>query len=369
MRAGLAALALAAVLSGCGGGGGSDACGDPGVPAQNLLTTLADAPASEDEACRIVSRFTDVIVPQSLRPASVRLAEAGTDVQVWQPRSLTEACTSCAAPGLNLAFVRERHPEWILHDRDGSEVTAGGDPARVVMDFGNVDYQAAWAGAIADDLGRGGWTGVEVVDARNDPEWSAEPIDPRTDRPMAEGDREQYLAEALALTRGALKIDLFDLVAQNGPPSSPVEAQIGSTDAVSAGEGFALLRGRSWDELHGYYEVAADREVGAWVEDVPPPGAADRLFGFASYLLVAGPGSAYAVADPDASPLYRLTTGSPTGDAQQQDGAWVRTFDHATVAVNPGTRPAEVQVEGLGPIEVAPGQAAIAVDGRLVTGG
>jgi hypothetical protein len=369
MRAGLAALALAAVLSGCGGGGVSDACGDPGVPAQNLLTTLTDVPASPEDACGVAGRFSDVIVPQSLRPASVRLAETGSEVQVWQPRSLTEACTGCAAAGLNLAFVRERHPEWILHDRDGNEVTAGGDPDRVVMDFGNVDYQAAWAGAIADDLGRGGWTGVEVVDAGNDPEWSADPIDPRTGRPMAEDDRERYLAEALALSRGALKTDLFDLVAQNGPPARPVEAQIGSTDAVSAGEGFARLRGPAWDELHGYFEVAADREVGAWVEDIPPPDAADRLFAFASYLLVAGPGSAYAAPDPDASPLYRLATGSPTADAQAQAGAWVRTFEHATVAVNPGRRPVRVQVEGMDPFELPSGQAAIAVDGRLVTGG
>ena len=59
----------------------------------------------------------------------------------------------------------------------------------------------------------GGWTGVDVIDAGNDPDWSDVPIDPSTGQPMTEAQRRQFLARALTLVRAVLKIQVYSLLA------------------------------------------------------------------------------------------------------------------------------------------------------------
>ena len=102
------------------------------------------------------------------------------------------------------------------------------------------------------------------------------------------------------------------MVAENGPASVIDAGQIGSTDAVSVGRGFARLSGADWDSLFEYFEVALDVRVGAWVWDAGTLDRSQRVFGLASYLLVSGLGSSYAVIPGGFEGLYQLDPGLPT---------------------------------------------------------
>ena len=377
MRAGLAtalaATGLALVLSGCGGGSDTANSGPDGArgrcsPAVALLAEPASQPTARAQICELATDFRNVVMEPAWDAAAKALLAVNHDVGLWQRRTLLLACTGCRSSGLDLAQVRDDHPQWILHDSAGREVHLVGHPDQVLLDFGDPDYQASWQEAVGQQLGARGYIGVVVTDARNDLQLSSVPMDPRTGQPMTDDDRARYLAEALALARGALKTDGFSLVAENEPPTVIDEAQIGSTDAVIAqdgGGGFAGRRGGAWDELFAYYQAAVARHVGAWVTDA---GAADtrRVFGLASYLLVSGPLSSYGPPDRADDPLYAIDLGKPSEDAQRSGDAWVRTFANGAVAVVPGDAPASVELPGHGTVDLPAGGAVIATGDRLV---
>jgi len=84
------------------------------------------------------------------------------------------------------------------------------------------------------------------------------------------------------------------------------------------------------------------------------------VFGFASYLLVAGgPYSAYSPTTLD-DPLYRVPLGKPTADPQEVDGAYMRTYEQGAVAVNPGGSPVTVDLGTFGTVALEPGRAVVA---------
>jgi hypothetical protein len=376
MRAGLSTtlawMGLAVALSGCGGNGattGSAGCTGAGEPpAVALLAWPADQPTRQQAICRLAINYRDVILERGWDDAAKRLRKVNPQVSLWQRRTLALACTGCESSGLDLAQVRDDHPQWILRDAAGNEVHLANRPDEVLLDFGDPDYQATWQERVGVDLAAGGWSGVVIDDARNDLQLSATPIDPRTGQPMTDADRARYLAEALALVRGALKTDGFSLVADNEPPSIVDKAQIGSTDAVMAqdqGGGFAGRRGAAWDELFTYYQAAVDRHVGAWVSDGGAP-RSRSLFGVASYFLVSGPLSSYGPVDGPRNALYDIDLGEPADPAREVNGAWVRTFAAGTVAVAPGETPVQVEFPGHGTVDVPAGGAVIETADRLV---
>ena len=105
-----------------------------------------------------------------------------------------------------------------------------------------------------------------------------------------------------------------------------------------------------WTALYRYLEVAVNRDVGVWITDRPGPTQSERVFGFASYLLVAGgPYSAYSPTTLD-DPLYRVPLGNPTADPQEVDGAYMRTYEQGAVAVNPGASPVTVDLGTFGTV-------------------
>ena len=108
---------------------------------------------------------------------------------------------------------------------------------------------------MAGDLGHEGWTGVNVIDADNDPDWDAVPVNP-AGKPITPQVQRNYLGHALEVTRAVIKTSGFRLAAQNGPPSIIDSGQINSTDSVSVGRGFAQLTGRPWTQLFDYFHVA-----------------------------------------------------------------------------------------------------------------
>ena len=238
-----AAAALLLAAGACSGGatssGSTGGCGRVDPPPGSLLILPAGAASRGDQAlCRIVQRATNVVVSDNSPEVAKRLVGMAPDVRVWQERQLQYAprvCPTCADTVVKLDDIEAQHPQWVLEDASGRPVENGGG---TLLDFGDPDYQAEWAQRMADSLAAAPWTGV-VVDADNTEPWASPPIDPRTGQPMTDDNRADYLAEALALVRGALKTQGWSLVAHNPPITDPDEGQIGSTDAVLTTTGFS----------------------------------------------------------------------------------------------------------------------------------
>ena len=370
-------MLLAAFVTACSGGGGAGtgasappcaAASDVGVP---LAIRLSARPTPElAPICALVS-YRSVFATAAWGTMPKRLREADPDVQVWQERSLLYSCERCDAAAFRLPWIEKHHPEWILHTADGAEIHPAEHPGWVLLDFGDADYQGAWARRIQQSLTDGGWTGVDVEDAGNEPGWSGTPVDPRTDAVMESDDRVTYLAQALSLVHAAMRTQGFFLLAQNGPPHIVEPAQINSADALTAGMGFARLRGAAWTSLLRYYLQVQRERVAAFVfESGADPGERRDVYGLAAYLLVATPRGAYGLApDTAPSPLYDVDLGEPDPDvlATQVGEAWRRTYPDGAVAVNPSDLPTILALGDAGTITLPPGGAAIAVGSRLVT--
>jgi putative glycosyl hydrolase-like family 15 (GHL15) protein len=377
VRQGLAAVLLAAFVTACSAGGGAGtgaspppcpAAADAGVP---LAIRLAARPAPEPPPVCSLVRYRAVLATAAWGAMPKQLRAAAPDVQVWQERSLLYSCERCDAAAFRLPWVREHHPEWILHTADGAEIHPDEHPGWVLLDFGDAGYQGAWSLRIQQSLTDGGWTGVDVADAGNEPGWSGTPVDPRTGTELQSDDRATYLAQALSLVHAAMRTQGFFLLAQNGPPTIVEPAQINSADALTTGTGFARLHGAAWTSLLRYYlQVQRERAATFVFETGPDPGERRDVYGLAGYLLVATPRGAYGLAPGTAvSSLYDLDLGAPDPDvlAQQVGEAWTRTYPDGAVAVNPSDLPTELSLGAAGTITLPPGGAAIAVGSRLVT--
>jgi hypothetical protein len=375
MRRGLTGLALAIVLgaASCSGSGSPSAsapvaaCPTADRPAVSLLTEPRREPSATGAAC-LARTYTNIVASPAWTDLPKQVGATSDKVFTWQRRVLQygfEPCRQCPRPGVDLAMVRAQHPEWILHDANGNEIHPVGHTDWVLFDFSNVEFQAAWGAAVAAELSGSRWTGVDIVDATNVPNWSSQPIDPATHAPMTEASRRVYLAEALSVVRAAMKTSGFSLVAFNGPPSIIDRGQIASTDAVDVGLGFARLTGSQWDVLFQYFQETVETHVGAWVQDLGRLTRSQRIYGLASYLLVSGPFSSYGVDSGTESSLYDVALGDAVAPAQAQGGVWVRTFAGGYVAVNPSSAAGSVTLPDGTAVDVAAGGAVIQTQAAL----
>ena len=375
MRFLTAIAALAALLAAASCGGGSDTTAPrictglrrPGVP---LVFAPAKAPTLERARC-IGLQYAAVIGRQSWGTLPRTMHRASPGLAAWQERSLLYACNACGLAGFGLDWVRAHHPDWIMHSVQGTEVHPQQHPNWVLLNFTDPAYQSAWAIHVRKSLAAGGWSGVDVIDAGNDPDWSDVPIDPSTGRPLTESQRRQFLADALTLVRATLKIEVYSLLATNGPPAIVNFHQVNSTDAVMLERGFARLTGADWTtELH-YYRQVDIFHSGAYVGDSGHLSHAELFYGLASFLLVAIPrDSAYvAPARPDL-PLYAFDPGTPPDTPPTSVGpVWVRTYPNAVVAVNPSEVAVTVEMGAAGQVTMGPESAAIETGGHLLTTG
>jgi len=375
MRFLTAIAALAALLAAASCGGGSDTTAPrictglrrPGVP---LVFAPAKAPTLERARC-IGLQYAAVIGRQSWGTLPRTMHRASPGLAAWQERSLLYACNACGLAGFGLDWVRAHHPDWILHSVQGTEVHPQQHPNWVLLNFTDPAYQSAWAIHVRKSLAAGGWSGVDVIDAGNDPDWSDIPVDPPTGKLLTESQRRQFLADALTLVRATLKIEVYSLLATNGPPAIVNFHQVNSTDAVMLERGFARLTGADWaTELH-YYRQVDIWHSGVYVGDSGRLSHAEQLYGLASFLLVAIPrDSAYiAPARPDL-PLYAFDPGTPPDTPPTSVGpVWVRTYPNAVVAVNPADVAGTVEMGAAGRVTMGPESAAIETGGRLITTG
>jgi Hypothetical glycosyl hydrolase family 15 len=340
----------------------------PGVP---LAIRLA-APPTRARALCIARQYAAVFatsdgwgrLPQAMRSTSPTL-------QLWEERSLLYACDGCPTALFSLPWVAANHPDWIAHTAAGADVHPIGHPELTLLDFTSLEYQSAWAARMAQVLEHDGFTGVDVVDASNDPRWDGVPVVENVDVPRRELDeraRRFLLGKALAVVRDVLKQRGFLLAAENGPAEVVLPNQINSTDAVSVGTGFAKASGAGWGTLFRYFHRVFRERVGALVWDVRRPlSERQRVYGLASYLLVAAtPVAAYGVAADPSDPLYRISLGQPTdGEPVPQGQAWVRAYAGGAVVVNPALVPATVQLDGRR-LDLPPQSAAIEDGNRLI---
>lgn len=346
-------------------------CPDVRPPKFALAVRPSSEPIAEELDCDIRS-YTNFVAPPSWTTLAHAVTSAGDGDHAWQERILLwgyPPCTGCLDPVLDLKKIEQEHPDWILRNEDGQPVHPLRHPGWVLYDFGNVDFQTAWANAMVADLqSEGGWSGIDIADAGNDPDWTSEPIDPQTGKVMTDHDRIRYLAQALTLVTNVMHISGYNLIAQNGPPSIIEGDQIGSTDGVSVGTGFVGREGGSWVQLFDYFQEAVERYVGSWVWDDRQRLTRDEsVFGLASYLLVSGPLSSYGVHYDEANPIYQIEVGAPDAPATVIDGVYTRQFADATVAVNPGSTPQTVQLPTVGKVTIEPGEALIDTPKHLYT--
>ncbi len=293
------------------------------------------------------------------------------NLMAWQQRSLLYACDRCGLAGFGLAWVRAHHPSWIMHSAQGTEIHPDDHPGWVLLDFTDPKYQNAWGVHVRKSLAAGGWTGVEMIDADNDPDWSDVPIDPATGELMTDSNRRRYLAHALALIRATLKIEGYSLLADNGPPSVISFDQINSTDAVTVGDGFAHLAGTAWETQLHYFQKAAGWESGVYVRDEPGLTRAETVYGMAAFMLVAIPrDSAYSGSGSPSSPVYQIDPGTPPTTPATKDGeVWTRTYPNAVIAVNPSDVAGSVPMGSAGQVAIPPRSATIETGGHLLTSG
>lgn len=373
MRFLTAVAAMAALLAAvsCEGNAASStpkACSGlrrPGVPlafAPVRPPTLARARCIGVQYVAVIGQLGWNRLPKMMRHSSAGLL-------AWQQRSLLYACNRCGLAGFGLAWVRAHHPDWIMHSATGTEIHPMTHPNWVLLNFTDPRYYSAWAQHVRHSLIAGGWTGVEVIDAGNDPDWSDVPVDPSTGEVMTDAHRRHYIARALALVRATLKIMGYSLLADNGPPSVVSFDQINSTDVVTVGEGFGRLYGSDWDTVFHYYRKAGGWKSGVYVRDDPGLTRAQAIYGLASFMLVAIPrGSAYVGTAPASSPIYQIAPGALPATPATKDGeVWVRTYPNGVVAVNPSDVPGRVSMGSAGRVTIPPRSAAIEAGGHLLT--
>jgi hypothetical protein len=339
----------------------------PGVP---LAYAPARTPSPARAACLGV-QYAAVIGRLSWGEIPKLVRRTNTSVAAWQQRSLLYACDHCGLAGFGLSWVRAHHPDWIMHSEQGTEIHPQGHPSWVLLDFTDPKYENAWGVHVRKSLAAGGWTGVFVIDADNDPDWTDTPVDPRTGTLMTDRQARQHLADALALVRAILKIQGYSLMAENGPPEVIDFHQVNSTDAVTVRNGFARLSGVQWNTELRYYTHVAGWESGTYVYDQPGLTRAQMLYGLASFLLVAiARDSAYVPPTGASSPLYAIQPGTAPTTPPTADGAvWLRTYPNATVAVNPSDFAATVKLGSAGPVTLGPRSAAIESGGHLLRSG
>jgi hypothetical protein len=369
----LAAVAVLVAAAACEGNSAATAptvCAGvrrPGVPLGLQSTrppTLARARCLGVQYAAVIGTLAWGDLPKTIHATAPSVA-------VWQQRSLLYACDRCGLAGFGLAWVRAHHPEWILHSAQGTEIHPQDHPSWVLLNFADPKYENAWGVHVRKSLAAGGWTGVDVIDADNDPDWSDTPVYPATDKLMTEHQRRQRLAAALALVRATLKIQGYSLIAENGPSNVIDFDQINSTDAVSLRDGFGRLDTAEWASELRYYQHAAGWEVGTYVQDRPGLARARRLYGLAGFLLVAIPrDSVYFAPGGPNDPMYAIRPGTaPTTPPTMNGGVWMRTYPNAVVAVNPSDLPATVTMGSAGAVTIDAHGAAIESGGHLLTTG
>jgi hypothetical protein len=372
------ACVMAAVAAGCSSGTTPPlpppACANTthsGVPLALRLT----APPTRARAICIARRYSAVFaVAQGWgRVPSVMRAE-NQNLQLWDDASLLYACTTaCQYSVFTLDWIRANHPDWIMRDTEGLEIHPVGRPDLTLLDFTNLDYLAEWSARVIKRLSASGFTGVNVIDATNDQKWDGVPLAHNEDvhHVILKGTvLQRQIAKALSITRAPILLQGFLLAAENGPPSEVVPIQINSTDAVSVGEGFAKRSGAQWDELFRYFRHAFLERVGPIVWDNEPHLThAQRVFGLASYYLIAvTPASAYGVGPDSSDPLYEISLGANDASSPTEvNGVWVRTYSGGMVAVNPQSTPELVSL-GTKTVILPPVSAAIRVGNRVLLG-
>jgi hypothetical protein len=273
-----------------------------------------------------------------------------------------------------LERLRREHPEVVLRDEHGEPVSIFLDRLKrgrmPVMDLGNTTYTDAWADRALAEVAKHGWDGVWVDNVFRgrlpDENWSAVPVNPRTQRPYTVP---EYRADMLAaLERLRRRFDAGHVLFVGNHASAwrsfDEDPIIGKQVLAMHGvqlEDFAFTLGGAphpeadWLRQLGYLDFANRHGVLTWTTGgggaLMDP--AKREYVLASYLLtrrgrsvvgdlnalktwwpalatdLGGATGDFACLDPGAD--YR-----PTDPCPAPGRVFVRDFAKARVVVNPG---------------------------------
>jgi hypothetical protein len=371
-----AALAAAvAGLSGCGGASAKPppSCASLAQPSISLAVRPERTPSRAAALC-LAREYAVVIGTRAWGdlPNAMFAVPHARLTTIWQQRSLMYACNTCLDAVFRVTYLRAHHPGWIMHTATGAEVHPVGHPDEVLMNVGNERFDRAWAERMVNQLTPSGWSGVDVVDLGNDPQLTGVPVDPATGDPIGETQRRRSVEFALELIRATFSTEStpIELVGQIPPVTVVDPGEINSTYAVDGGQGFARLTGTAWEQAFDYYDAAWSKLNNSYVFDAggPPLTPGQKVYGLASFLLVATPDSAYGAAGSPADPLYQRTLGAPCAcDKPLETGnVWTRVYPNGAVAVNPYSAPATARLPSGRTISLAPESAAILDGDRLI---
>ena len=334
----IAALAALLVVASCGGGSNATAprtCAGlrrPGVP---LVFAPAKAPTFERARC-IGLQYAAVIGRQSWGTLPRIMHRASPGLAAWQERSLLYACNACGLAGFGLDWVRAHHADWIMHSVQGTEVHPQRHPNWVLLDFTDPAYQSAWAVHVRKSLAAGGWTGVDLIDAGNDPDWSDVPVDPSTGQPMTEPQRRQDLADALTSRAGGAE-DPGLLAAGRERPA--VDRQLPPDQQHRCRHARTRLRAphrRDWDGRAPLLPAGRQLAVGAYVAGSGPPLAGSSCSALRASCWSRSRATRRTSLRPGPTCPCTFHPGTPPDTPPTAVGpAWVRTYPNAVVAVNP----------------------------------
>jgi len=232
------------------------------------------------------------------------------------------------------AWVRARHPDWLLRDDAGRPLHTYRDARRWALDCGRDEMRAFFADSARRRMRELGADGV--LEDNVLPSWDF--------GTLARGAPRLQRYATVARWRAALEGYLAALEAAVAPgvlAANQVEpwtrhARIVAVEDLPAG-------GPGWEAmLRGFEALARDSTRVPYLQHrLRGPDDPARAFVAASYLMGVRPGAYLGFHWPGrresmrSLPEHRLVLGRPLGAARREAGVWWRDFERARVLVNP----------------------------------
>ena len=335
---GLAVLGVALLVATAGDAPARGAARVPATPTLRAAAMALGGGWTEAQVRHYAALFDVVVVGTSARAERVRLFHEA------HPGILVLAYTSgfdVHDDGPLYAWIRDRHPDWLLRDAAGRPLHTYRTPTRWALDCGRADVRAFFADSARRRLRALGADGIFEDNVL--PSWDF--------RNLARGASRLERYAAAAEWRAALERYLEALERAVAP------AVVGANEVVPWTRHARIVSveqlppgGPGWERIvRGFAALARDTTRIPFLQHrLSGPDDPMRAFVTASYLMAVEPGALIGLQwdgpreSVTALPEHRLALGRPHGAAREEGGVWWRDFEHARVLVNPadGARPA-----------------------------
>ena len=281
------------------------------------------------------------------------LRRADPTVQLYQYRDLASVRSydSSRAVVAGVSYQQAQQQDWLARDTNWNTIEWRPHPGHWQAKVWNPGYQDAWANGVSAQT-RWPWNGVWADNDMTTLSWYTPALLAGT---SSRGQTDQQIQGGVdaVIAKGGRALN-------NRGQSMNVNISEGRLNhgrwwSHSRFGGGTAEHFMNWSRDGGTADVWADR-YGTWLNEaklvemgprtlaITTAASWDKqncIFGYTSFLMFASPGDAWQCA-PDGRydrrwsfPETDHRLGSPNGPAQQQGGAWVRSFQGGWVAVNP----------------------------------